>query len=49
MRLWGLANPKSTGQTSRLEILARVDITVLSPKADLDAEFLHLQGTCLFS
>ena len=49
MRLWGLANPKCTGQTSRLEIPARVDITVLSPKAGLDAEFLHLRGSCLFS
>ena len=31
--LWGLANLKSSGQTSRLEMQVRVDASVLSPKA----------------
>ena len=45
----GAGKSKIPGLTDRLDFPARVDVTVLSPKAGLDAEFLHLQGTCLFS
>lgn len=40
---------KSSGEAGRLEILARVNMIVLSPKGvSLEAEFLPFPGTSVF-
>lgn len=48
-RLWGLASLKASGQAGRWEILAEVYFAILQSKGRLEAEFLPLPGTSIFS